>query len=159
MSRETGRRAVLLSAVVGLAFALVACGRATETDIFAAVGITPTSTQSPDEIATSTAAAIAQQTAVAGSPTVAVAALGDVSRGRGTFSTWCQNCHQPGGSGSGPDVLAAGGIGVDVNLESLTVLIREAEVDVHPPGPYDTFIISDRSIGDLAAYILAESSS
>jgi mono/diheme cytochrome c family protein len=158
---QTGKRAALLLTVVSLALVLVACGRATEADILAAVGITPTATQSAEQIATSTAAAAAQQTAAAGaasSPAVDVAALGDVNRGRNTFNTWCLNCHQPGGSGTGPDLLAPGGPGASITLESLTVLIREAP-EHNPPGPYDSTFISDRSIGDLAAYILSESSS
>lgn len=157
MKRQTQQRAALLLAIGGLALALVACGRASEADILSAVGITPTATRSPEEIAASTATAAAQQTAEAaeaGSPAVDVAALGDVTRGRGTFGTWCVNCHTPGGGGTGPDILAPGSAGAAITLDSLTVLLRQGEN--HPPGPYQSFSISDRAIGDLAAYILAE---
>ena len=159
MSRETGKRAALLATVGGCAILLVGCGRASEVDILAAVGITPTATRSPEELATATAAAAAQQTeaaAAVGSP-AAVAALGDVNRGRSTFNTWCLNCHQPGGGGTGPDILAAGGPGASLNLEGFTVLIRQGTD--HPPGAYRTSDFSDRQMGDLLAYILAESAS
>ena len=158
MRRETGKRAALLSTVVGLALALVACGRASETDLLSAVGITPTATRSAEEVASATAAAAAQQTAaasVSASPAGAVGALGDVNRGRGDFGTWCQNCHRPGGNG--PDILATGGPGAAPTLHTFTVLIREGAD--HPPGPYRTSDFSDRQLGDLLAYILAESAS
>jgi mono/diheme cytochrome c family protein len=165
VGRESQKRAALLVTIGGLALLLVACGRASEADIFAAVGITPTATLSADQIAASTATASAQQTAdaaaagspAAGSPAAEVAALGDVNRGRSTFGTWCQNCHTPGGGGQAPDILAPAGPGADLALDTFTVFIREGET--HPPGPYRTSDFSDRQLGDLLAYILAESSS
>ena len=105
-----------------------------------------------------TAAAIAQQTAAAGTPAVDIAALGDVNRGRSTFGTYCANCHTPGGTVAGPDLLAAGGPGASITLESLKTFLREGTND-HDPGPYQSFDITDRQIGDIAAYILAESGS
>lgn len=158
MKREAQQRAALLLAIGGLALALVACGRATESDIFAAVGITPTATRGPEEIAASTATAVAQQTAEAaeaGSPAAEAAALGDVDRGRSTFNTWCLNCHTPGGGGQAPDILAPAGPGADLAPDAFTVFIREGET--HPPGPYRTSDFSARQLGDLLAYILAES--
>jgi mono/diheme cytochrome c family protein len=159
LTHETGRRGALLLVIGGLVFGLVACGRASESELLSAVGITPTATQSPEEIATVTAIAVAQQTAAAGTPAVDIAALGDVESGRRIFNDQgCINCHRPGGGGTGSDLLAPGGPGASLTLESLTVLVREAPND-HPPGPYRSFEITDRSIGDLAAYILAESQS
>nr|MDQ3045182.1 cytochrome c [Chloroflexota bacterium] len=77
-------------------------------------------------------------------------ALGDVSRGEVTFNNFCINCHRPGGTG--PDLLAPGGPGTGITVESLTVLLREG-VD-HPPGPYPDFSIPDSAIPNVAAYIV-----
>ena len=150
-------RAGLLLTVVGLALALTACGRASQSDIFAALGITPTPTRSPEEIASATAAAIAQQTAAAsasGSP-AGGAVAGDVTVGRRIFITWCVNCHVPGGGGSAPDILVADGPASSMTFDEFKAFIRGGEE--HPPGPYRTSDFSDRQLGDLWAYIVAES--
>lgn len=151
----TGKRATLLVTLIGVAIFVAACGRASDNDIFQALGITPTPTQSAEQIATATAQVAAQQTAVAaavGSPGAGGAvALGDVTRGERTFNQWCLNCHKAGGPGG--DILSPGSPGSGMTIDSLTVLIREGAD--HPPGPYQTFQISDRALNDLAAYIAA----
>jgi mono/diheme cytochrome c family protein len=157
VAHQTGRRATLLLAIGVVAVGLVACGQASESDIFEAVGITPTATQSAEEIAAMTATVSAQQTASAGTPAVDVAALGDVTQGKNTFNTYCAQCHTPGGGGVGPDLLAAGGPGALLDIESFTAFLRAGED--HPPGPYQSFDISDRQVGNIAAYIVAESQS
>ena len=151
---RTARRALLVTALIGVAAAVAACGRATEEDINQALGITPTPTASAAQIATGTAAAsatAAARAAAASSPGAGPAvALGDVTRGRRHFQTQCAGCHRPGGAG--PDILAAGGAGANVTLESLEPLIREG-TGHSPPGPYRTTEISDAALRDIAAYI------
>src|SRR5215210_4918243 len=95
-------RAFLLVSVIGTVLLVAACGRATETEINQALGITPTPTPSAAQLATATARAVVADAArtaaavsAAGSPgtTGQVAALGDVTRGSRQFSTWCAACH------------------------------------------------------------------
>jgi len=147
-------RGLFLLATVVLAVGLVACGRATEEQISQALGITPTPTRSPEEIASATAAVAATEAAratVAAAPEAA-AVRGDASRGQRQFMTWCTGCHRPGGAG--PDILAPGGPGSDVTPDSLLALLREGTG--HPEGvTYSTTEITDSQVDDIAAYILS----
>ncbi|MDP9353878.1 MAG: c-type cytochrome [Chloroflexota bacterium] len=151
-------RSTLLATIIGVAVLVAACGRATEEEINQALRITPTPTRSAEEIATGTAAAeVAAATrtaeaAMAGSPGAAVA-LGDVTRGKTQFNTWCLNCHRAGGTA--PNVLEAGGPGASLTYEQLLPLIRTGENHT-PPGPYQTFTLNDKAVADITAFIRAE---
>lgn len=157
-SRSTRTKALLLVGMIGMTLLVAACGRASDAEIFEAIGITPTPTQSPEQIATATAVVAAQQTAVAAaasSPGAGGAvAMGDITRGERTFNSNCVRCHSAGGNGG--DLLAAGGPASALTLDSLTTLVREAPNHT-PPGPYQSFQISDRALNDLLAYLVAES--
>ena len=159
-ARSTRTKALLLLGMVGMTLLVAACGRASDAEIMSAIGITPTPTQSAEQIATATEAAVAQQTAVAAaasSPGAGGAvAMGDITRGERTFNSNCVQCHTAGAPGG--DILAPGGPASALTLESLTTLVREAPNHT-PPGPYQTFQVSDRALGDLLAYLIAESSS
>lgn len=161
ISTTARTRAGLLVTLTAVALLVMACGRASDAEIFSAIGITPTPTQSPEQIATATAAVAAQQTAVAAavaSPGVGgggAVAMGDITRGGRTFNSNCVQCHSA--SAAGGDILAPGGPAGALTLETLTVLVRDAPNHA-PPGPYQTFQISDRALNDLLAYLVAESS-
>ena len=162
-ARSTRTKALLLFGMVGMTLIVAACGRASDAEIFSAIGITPTPTQSPEQIATATAVVAAQQTAVAAaaaSPGAGGAggavAMGDITRGERTFNSNCVQCHSAGAVGG--EITAPGGPASALTLESLTTLVREAPNHT-PPGPYQSFQVSDRALGDLLAYLIAESSS
>jgi mono/diheme cytochrome c family protein len=147
------RRATFLTLVMSMAVLAVACGRATEVQINQALGITPTATLSPEEIAEQTAAASATSAArqfAASSPGAAIA--GDIVQGERQFGTWCSGCHGPGGIG--PDILSPGSPGATVDPDMLQPLVREGEGH-DPPGPFKPTEITDKQIVDLAAYIRA----
>ena len=146
------RRSVLLVALITVALGAAACGRATEVQINQALGITPTATQSAEQMASATEAASATSAArllAASSP--GAVAQGDVSQGSRQFQTWCAGCHRPGGAG--PDILSPGSPGASVTAESLLPLIREGVGHAKPPGPYRTTEISDKQVADIAAYM------
>ena len=112
------RRLALLVAVITVALGAAACGRATEDQINQALGITPTATQSAEQVASATEAASATAAArllAASSP--GAAAQGDVSQGSRQFQTWCSGCHGPGGVG--PDIRSPESPGATVTAESL----------------------------------------
>ena len=146
------RRSALLVALITVALGAAACGRATEDQINQALGITPTATQSAEQVASATEAASATAAArllAASSP--GAAAQGDVSQGSRQFQTWCAGCHRPGGAG--PDILSAGSPGASVSAETLLPLIREGVGHAKPPGPYRSTEISDKQVADIAAYL------
>lgn len=156
-----GRRGILLVTLIGVALAVSSCGRASQSEIEQALGITPTATASAAQIATGTAAAAATttaQTAVAAAPIgtnpAAQAAQGDVGRGSLQFITQCSGCHRAGGAG--PDLLSAGGAGAGVTTETLLPLIRDGTGHAVPPGPYPATLLSDGAIADIAVYIAAQ---
>jgi mono/diheme cytochrome c family protein len=146
------RRLALLVALITVALGAAACGRATDDQINQALGITPTATQSAEQVASATKAASATAAArlLAQSSPGAVA-QGDVSQGSRQFQTWCAGCHRPGGAG--PDILSPGSPGASVTAESLLPLIREGVGHAKPPGPYRTTEISDKQVADIAAYL------
>lgn len=154
------RRASLLLGVLATALLVVACGRASSTEISQALGITPTATLSAAEVAAATTAAFASATrsaanVAAGSPgagSPGAVAAGDVSRGSQQFTTWCAGCHRVGGRG--PDILATGSVAAGVTYSELETLIRQGTKHA-PPGPYATTRITDRQLNDLHAFILS----
>jgi mono/diheme cytochrome c family protein len=146
------RRFVLLVSLISVALGAAACGRATEDQINQVLGITPTATQSAEQVVAATEAASATAAArllAASSPGAAV--LGDVSQGSRQFQTWCSGCHGPGGVG--PDIRSPGSPGETVTAETLLPLVREGVGHADPPGPYRTTEISDTQIADIAAYL------
>jgi mono/diheme cytochrome c family protein len=159
------RRFVLLVSLITVALGAAACGRATEDQINQALGITPTATQSAEQIAAATEAASATAAArrlAASSPGAAGAAgaavLGDVTQGSRQFQTWCSGCHGPGGQG--PDIRSPGSPGESVTAESLLALVREGvghPAPPDPPGVYRTTEITDKQVADLAAYLRDQS--
>ena len=155
------RRFVLLVALITVALGAAACGRATEDEINQALGITPTATQSAEQLAAATEAARATAGArllAASSPGAAAAALGDVSQGSRQFQTWCSGCHGPGGVG--PDIRSPGSPGATITAETLLPLVREGVGHPEPPNPpgvYRTTEISDKQVADIAAYLRDQS--
>jgi len=153
------QRFVLLVSLITIALGAAACGRATEDQINQALGITPTATQSAEQIAAATEAASATAAArqlAASSPGAGV--LGDVTQGSRQFQTWCSGCHGPGGQG--PDIRSPGSPGETVTAESLLALVREAVGHPEPPDPpgvYTTTEITDKQVADLAAYLRDQS--
>ncbi len=153
------RRFMLLVSLITIALGAAACGRATEDQINQALGITPTATQSAEQVAAATEAASATAAArqlAASSPGAAV--LGDVTQGSRQFQTWCSGCHGPGGQG--PDIRSPGSPGETVTAESLLALVREGVGHPEPPDPpgvYRTTEISDKQVADLAAYLREQS--
>ena len=153
------RRFVLLVSLISVALGAAACGRATEDQINQALCITPTATQSAEQVAAATEAASATAAVrqlAATSPEAG--ALGDVTQGSRQFQTWCSGCHGPGGQG--PDIRSPGSPGETVTAESLLALVREGVGHPEPPNPpgvYRTTEISDKQVADLAAYLRDQS--
>jgi mono/diheme cytochrome c family protein len=148
-------RALLLVMTIGIAVIAVACGRASESDINSALGITPSPTQSAEEIATTTAQAAALAatgTAAASSGSPGAVAQGDIVQGEQQFGIWCQQCHRPDGSGRGPALAGPDSPAAGMTDEEITDLIRNG-TNHDPPGNYETHEISDRQIVNIVAYI------
>jgi len=146
------RRSALLVALITVALGAAACGRATEDQINQALGITPTATQSAEQVASATEAASATAAArllAASSP--GAVAQGDVTQGRRQFQTQCSGCHRPGGAG--PNILSPGSPGATVSAATLLPLVREAVGHSDPPGPYPKTLLNDKQIADIAAYL------
>lgn len=152
------KRATLLVVVIVTSVALVACGRASQEQINAALGITPTPTLSAANLTATAKAMIALATrasAGSGSPGAAAAPAGNVTSGSMQFQTQCAGCHQPGGGGTAPDILAKGSAGSKVTYQTLLPLVRQGKNHT-PPGPYTTLEITDQQVADLVAYILSQ---
>jgi mono/diheme cytochrome c family protein len=148
-------RALLLVMTIGIAAIAVACGRASESDINSALGITPSPTQSAEEIATATAQAAevaATRTAGVASGSPGAVAQGDIVQGQQQFGIWCQQCHRPDGSGRGPVLAGPDSPAAGMTDEEITDLIRNG-TNHDPPGNYETFELSDRQIVNIVAYI------
>lgn len=161
------RRLTLLISMLGIAVIAVACGRASETDIDAALGITPTATLSAEMVATGTAAAaVAEQTRAAaflalaspgsGSP-VSLAAAGDVVQGKTQFQLRCSRCHQPSGSGSASALVGPENPATKYTDEQLRDLVRTGEGHASPPGPLTSVTISDRQLINIIAFVRDQS--
>lgn len=142
-------RAAILGSVIVAAIGLSACGRATPEQIDMALGITPTATQSAEEIAQATAdasaTAEAREIALATPGGASAMFLGDAAKGKTTFTMWCMACHGPGGAGG--DVTGLPGYSPD----SFMTFIRTGEG--HPPGPYQAFQVTDGAVMDLGTYL------
>lgn len=161
------RRLSFLVATFAVAVIAVACGRASQKDIDAALGITPSPTLSVAQIATGTAsAASAQQTRTAalaaigspgsGSP-VSLAAAGDIVQGRTQFQLRCARCHNPNGNGSAPALAGAGNPATKYTDQELENLVRTGQGHASPPGPLNAVTISDRQLINIIAFIRDQS--
>jgi mono/diheme cytochrome c family protein len=162
--RGRNRAFFLASALLVTAAILVACGRASEDEINAALGITPTATMTAEDQAKATEQAnsrATEQAAIAGGATpnsaldtTNLAALGNVSVGRTTFAVQCQRCHSPTGTGAG---------GALVGSTSPTVALTDAQIynllkvgtghDKATGGPGALPNVTDKQIYDMIAFI------
>jgi cytochrome c2 len=155
------KRASLLVMALSIALIAVACGRASEKEINQALGITPTPTQSPQEVATGTARAAAQATqraeaAASGSPAVA---LGNPTQGQNLFRFQCMGCHRAEDSDRGPALTKPNSPGLGMTPDQFRAFLRgEPAPDgtVHSRKAYTTGELSDKTIGDIYAYLQAE---
>ncbi|MCC6704752.1 MAG: cytochrome c [Thermomicrobiales bacterium] len=164
MTRNGRHRAYWLIAIVSLATFAVACGRATEADINAALGITPTPTMSTDDIATATAEAAANATRVAeggedaaAQDTTNLASLGNAMIGRTTFLSNCTGCHVANGSGVAPPLPGANGLAAPLTDTQLYNTIRDGAnhgADIGGPGAKAN--LTDKQIYDMIAFIRAQ---
>lgn len=160
-------RAGLLAASFCLVLVAVACGRASETDIDSALGITPTATQSSEEIAAATGTAELQATeraeraaqaataeAAGGESETDIVALlegGEVSRGQVVFLQNCQTCH--GGGPAAANFLVPG-TDADLSAENFYAVVREGDGHPQPPGAIAEQRISEGNLRHLYAFIL-----
>ena len=150
------QRFSLLASITTVIIFATACGRATEDQINQALGITPTATQQT-ELASTSGTAAGAGTAQTGGISPVAEVLGDVTKGKRQFGTWCAGCHGPGGAG--PDIRSPGTAGSSVTAESLLPLVRQGTGHSTPPGPYKSTEISDSQVADIAAYLRSESAS
>ena len=160
-SSRTRGRAATLFASIAVAVVMVACGRASEEEINLALGVTPTPTQSAEQVAAGTeraasgAATREAQLAAGGTPVAGeLALLGDVTRGRTQFSLWCMQCHGP--SAQAPDLTAPDGPLATLDPTSLLAFVRDGSGHQPRPGPIPSFRVSDQNIADIYAYLAAE---
>lgn len=166
VTRSGRRRGYWLIAVIGLATLAVACGRASEDEINAALGITPTATLSAEQQATSTAVAIENATRAAEGgvdqaalDTTDLAALGNLMLGRTYFAVQCQRCHTPGGVGSAPALAGPDNPATSLTDRQIFNVIRDGTghgADVGGPGPSGNQVLTDRQIYDLIAFIRSQ---
>jgi mono/diheme cytochrome c family protein len=161
-ARSRRGRAALLVSLVLITVAVAACGRATEEEINQALGITPTPTESAEQIAAATeraeSAAATREAAIAsGSPeSGGVAALaGNPARGQTQYSLYCLQCHGP--AGQGPNILEPGNPAAAMTYEELLTLVREGTG--HGVAPIPNYLVSDQSLADIHAYIEAQAGS
>jgi mono/diheme cytochrome c family protein len=148
---------------MALATFAVACGRASETDINAALGITPSPTMSADDMATSTAQASENATRVAGGgsgvdtageDTTNLAVLGNPLIGRTSFLSNCTGCHVANGSGVAAPVPGASGMAALLTDMQIYNVIREGTghgTDIGGPGARAN--LTDKQIYDMIAFI------
>ena len=159
------KRLTFLVATIAVAFIAVACGRASQDDINAALGITPSATLSAEMMATGTAQVqIAEQTrtaavaaAEAGGSPVALALTGDVVQGRTQYQLRCLNCHRPNNAVNAPILSGPGNPATQFSDEELVALVRTGEGHATPPGPLNEVTISERQLINIIAFIRDQS--
>lgn len=153
MERERFRQRSMVLGVIAVVLLVAACGRATQEEIDQALGITPTPTEDPAEVAVAAEEASAVADA-SGAASPVEEYVGTAALGRTRFQFTCQICHSA--SGSAPDLLEPGGPYADVDYATLYPILREGEG--HPPGPYESFELTDSDIANIAAYIREQAS-
>src|SRR5262249_37710814 len=132
----------------------------TQKQIDQALGITPTATLSPGDLATSTAKALAEASARAAaasagggaSPGAVAAVVGNVAQGKSSFQFNCQQCHRPGSPTNAP--ILSGPQSPVLNLTDAQIydLVRKG-TNHTPPGPIPSFTLNDQRIADIIAYL------
>ncbi|MGH2532992.1 MAG: c-type cytochrome [Thermomicrobiales bacterium] len=156
------KRATLLATILGIAVIAIACGRASEADINQALGITPTPTQSAEDLATATAraaAAATQQAAALAAGSPAAVAQGDITQGSNFYRITCAQCHRADGSGRGPALAVADSPILGYSVEQFDAFLRGDPSPggvVHSRPPYTTAELSDERIADIYAYLQSE---
>jgi mono/diheme cytochrome c family protein len=154
------RRVTLLVMTIGVAIFAVACGRATQKQIDQALGITPTATLSPGDLATSTAEALAQASARAaaasagagGSPGAVAAVVGNVTQGKNSFQFNCQQCHRANSPTKAPILSGPESPVLALSDAQIYDLVRNG-TNHTPPGPIPDFTLNDQRIADIIAYL------
>lgn len=155
-------RALLLASVVLVAVVLVACGRASEDDINAALGITPTATLSAAQItqATEEANALATQLATSGGTpsdalnNVNLASLGSVQLGRTNFATQCQRCHTPNGNGAAAALVGSTSPSTKLTDAQIYDMLKSGtNHEKAEGGPGALNLLTDDQIYNIIAYI------
>jgi mono/diheme cytochrome c family protein len=150
-----------------IAVIAVACGRASQDDIYEALNITPTPTLSDQQIADNTAVAIADaetevavQTALAASPVdgqgANLAAAGDPVAGRTSFTQRCIGCHRVGGAGIGPELAGPENPAVALSDQEIIDLVRTGEGHGETV-PFDEVAIREDQLINVLAFIREQS--
>lgn len=163
MRSSLAARASLLAVSLVLVLVAVACGRASEDDINAALGITPSPTLNTEQVAAATGTAVALATSRAelaaspgtgggGGDAAMFLAGGDVTRGQVVFLQNCQSCH--GGAPTAPNLMQPNP-DVDLSPERFLAVVRNGEGHQPRPGPMGAQRISDESLRNLYAFILS----
>jgi len=146
----------------------VACGRASQDEIYEALNITPTPTLSDQQIADNTAIAIAEEEtrtaaqAALSSPgaeggSVDLAAAGNPVMGRTSFLQRCQSCHRPGGAGPAPELSGPNNPAVALSDQEIVDLLRTGEGHAAPPGPFSEVDLRQQQLIDILAFIRGQS--
>ena len=166
MTRSRRHRGYWLIAIIGLASLAVACGRATEDEINAALGITPTATMSADDFTTATAESAANATRIseggdegdaASDDTTDLATLGNPLIGRTAFLSNCTGCHAANNSGVAPALPGASGLAAPLTDMQIYNVIRAGvnhSVEMGGPGPRAN--LTDKQIYDMIAFIRSQ---
>jgi mono/diheme cytochrome c family protein len=151
-----------------IAVVAVACGRASDEDIYQALGVTPTPTLSDQQIADETAAAVSEEetqvavtTALAASPVdggggVDLAAAGNPVAGRTAFLQRCQSCHRPGGAGPAPELAGPDNPAVALTDQEIVDIVRTGEGHGGTVA-FDEVAIREQQLIDVLAFIREQS--
>ena len=151
-----------------IAVIAVACGRASQDEVYQALGITPTPTLSEQQIAENTAVAVAEaetevavQTAIAASPvdgggSVDLAAAGNPLSGRTSFQQRCMSCHRVGGAGPAPELAGPGNPATTLTDQEIIELVRTGEGHGET-APFDEVAIREEQLIDVLAFIREQS--
>lgn len=150
-----------------IAVVAVACGRASQGDIYQALGVTPTPTLSDQQIADQTAVAVAEaetqvavQTALAASPVdgegANLAAAGNPLSGRTSFQQRCMSCHRVGGAGPAPELAGPGNPATALTDQEIIDLVRTGEGHGETL-PFDEVDIREDQLIDVLAFIREQS--
>lgn len=151
-----------------IAVIAVACGRASQDEVYQALGITPTPTLSDQQIAENTAVAVAEAetevavlTAVAASPVdggggANLAAAGNPLSGRTSFQQRCMSCHRVGGTGIAPELAGPGNPATALTDQEIVDLVRTGEGHGETV-PFDEVAIREDQLIDVLAYIREQS--
>lgn len=151
-----------------IAVIAVACGRASQDEVYQALGITPTPTLSEQQIADNTAVAVAEaetevavETALAASPVdggggANLAAAGDPVAGRIAFQQRCIGCHRVGGAGPGPELAGPGNPATALTDQEIIDLVRTGEGHGETV-PFDEVAIREDQLIDVLAFIREQS--